>query len=124
MKKQIFVLGLLSCLLLGCEKVVKPVYDINITFNDDLDKSPKDGRLLLMLSTDNSDEPRFQINAGLNTQIIFGLNVDDWEPNTPITFNASTFGYPYASLKDVPPGEYHVQALLNVYETFNLSTRE
>ncbi|ADW67142.1 alpha/beta hydrolase-fold protein [Granulicella tundricola] len=27
-------------------------------------------------------------------------------------------GYPRASLKDVPPGEYTVQAVLNVYETF------
>jgi hypothetical protein len=31
------------------------------------------------------------------------------------------FGYPIRSLKDVPPGEYTVQAVLNVYETFHRS---
>ena len=28
-------------------------------------------------------------------------------------------GYPYAKLSEVPPGEYTVQAVLNVYETFH-----
>ncbi|MGI9550506.1 MAG: alpha/beta hydrolase-fold protein, partial [Aurantibacter sp.] len=37
-------------------------------------------------------------------------------------FDEEVFGFPYPSLADVPPGEYNVQALLHVYETFNLST--
>ena len=122
MKKQIFFLGILSCLIFSFEKVVKPVHDINVIFDESLSNTQLDGRLLLMLSTDDSDEPRFQINDGLNTQIIFGVNVNDWAPNTPITFDASVFGYPYSSLKEIPPGEYNVQALLNVYETFDLAT--
>ena len=75
-----------------------------------------------MLSSDDSDEPRFQINDGLNTQLIFGMNVENWAKDSVLTFDETIFGYPYESLKDVPPGEYNVQALLNVYETFNLST--
>ena len=122
MKKQIFAIVLLFGLLVSCEKVVKPVHDIKVIFDESLSDTLLDGRLLLMLSTDDSDEPRFQINDGLNTQIIFGVNVNDWAPNTPITIDASVFGYPYSSLKEIPPGEYNVQALLNVYETFDLAT--
>jgi hypothetical protein len=33
--------------------------------------------------------------------------------------DASAWGYPIRSLKDVPPGEYFVQAVLNKYETFH-----
>ncbi|SNR29897.1 Putative esterase [Maribacter sedimenticola] len=122
MKKFVIAIILLNIVFTSCEKVVKPIYNINVTLDETVSASKKDGRLLLMLSTDDSDEPRFQINDGLNTQLIFGVNVNDWEPGTPISFDASVFGYPYESLKDVPPGEYNVQALLHVYETFNLSS--
>jgi len=114
----VFTLYLTSCK----EPKIESKYAVNISFDSSQDTVFKDGRLLLMLSTDDSKEPRFQINDGLNTQLIFGMNVENWEPNTPITFNESVFGYPYQSLAEVPPGEYNVQALLNVYETFNLST--
>lgn len=122
MIKRVLGAVFLSCLMMGCEEVVKPVYSIKVSFSNKVSSAAKDGRLLLMLSTDDSDEPRFQINDGLNTQLIFGLNVDHIAPDSLITFDDSVFGYPYSSLKDVPPGEYNVQALLNVYETFELST--
>ena len=122
MKKAFFILPLLCGILFSCETAVKPSYSINVSFKEKTSSKKLDGRLLLMLSTDDTAEPRFQINDGLNTQLIFGMNVNDWEPGTPITFDETVFGYPYPSLADVPPGEYNVQALLNVYETFELST--
>jgi hypothetical protein len=79
---------------------------------------PVEGRLLLIVSTDTSAEPRFQIDAGPKTQQIFGLDVDGWRPGETRTFDASILGYPRASLRDVPAGEYRVQALLHRYETF------
>ena len=83
--------------------------------------SPKglDGRLLLVLSTDPSDEPRNQIDDTPRSQIVFGMNVDGWQPGQPITVDDSAFGYPIRSLKSVPPGDYFVQAVLNKYETFH-----
>ena len=77
-----------------------------------------DGRLLLMLSTDPSAEPRFQISDGPNTQLVFGIDVEDWTPGEQVHFGPEAFGYPIESLSDVPAGEYYVQALLHVYETF------
>jgi len=80
---------------------------------------PLDGRLLLMLSTDDSKEPRFLINDTLKTQQVFGRDVDGLKPGEDAVFDASHLGYPLQSLKDVPPGTYTVQALLHRYETFH-----
>lgn len=77
-----------------------------------------DGRLLLLLSTDDKQEPRFQISDNTNTQQVFGLDVDGWKPGEAAVFSAEPFGYPVQSLKDLPAGEYYVQALLQKYETF------
>jgi hypothetical protein len=77
-----------------------------------------DGRLLIMLSVDSSAEPRFQINDQHHTQLIFGLNVENWRGGQAWRVDGGAFGYPIESLADVPPGEYYVQALLNRYDTF------
>ncbi len=81
-------------------------------------EAPVDGRLLLMLSTDDSGEPRYQIRDGVKTQQVFGMNVENWKPGESIDFDPSALGYPVPSLGDIPAGEYHVQALLHRYETF------
>ena len=84
---------------------------------------PIDGRLLLLISTEKTGEPRFQIDAGPKTQQVFGIDVDGWRPGETKTIDAEVLGYPRASLRDVPPGEYRVQALLHRYETFTARRR-
>ena len=79
---------------------------------------PLDGRVLLMLSTDPSGEPRFQISDGVKTQQVFGVDVEGLPPGKAAVFDAAVLGYPAASLDQVPPGTYTVQALLHRYETF------
>lgn len=79
---------------------------------------PLDGRLLVLLSTDPAREPRFQIADSLSTQIVFGVDMDNWQPGRPAVVDARAFGYPVRSMRDLKPGEYHVQALLHKYETF------
>ncbi len=80
---------------------------------------PLDGRLLLLLSNDPSAEPRMQIDDTPKSQMVFGVTVDGWKPDSPLMFGDNAQGYPRASLKEVPPGEYTVQAVLNIYETFH-----
>jgi len=92
-----------------------------VIFSTGASAQPLNGRLLLLLSTDPSAEPRMQINDTPRTQMVFGVTVDGWEPNQPVTVDASAWGYPIRSLKDVPQGEYTVQAVLNKYETFHRS---
>jgi hypothetical protein len=93
----------------------------SVTFPKEVSAQPLDGRLLLLLSTDPSDEPRNQIDDTPRSQMVFGLNVDGWQPATPTVVDAAAYGYPIRRLKDVPPGEYTVQAVLNKYETFHRS---
>lgn len=90
-----------------------------ISFPDSHSTKPLDGRMLLMLSTNEEREPRFQISDGADTQLAFGIDVDGLQPGKAAVFDASVFGYPIKSLADVPAGEYSVQGLLHIYETFH-----
>ena len=101
--------------------VVLAAQSFSVTFPQGVSTPPLDGRLLLCLSTDPSDEPRNQIDDTMRSQIVFGLTVDGWQPDKPAVVDATAWGYPIRSLKDVPPGEYYVQAVLNKYETFHRS---
>jgi len=92
-----------------------------VSFPKERSAKPLDGRLLLLLSTDDSAEPRMQISPSPKTQMIFGVTVDGLASGASATVDASAAGYPRVSLKDVPPGEYTAQAVLNLYETFHRS---
>ncbi len=89
-----------------------------ITYNQKLSGKPLDGRVLLLLSKNNASEPRFQIADGPNSQMVFGKDVDGWKGGEGISFKGAEFGYPVQSLKNVPAGDYYVQAVLHKYETF------
>ena len=90
-----------------------------ISFPEASSREPLDGRLLLLVSTDAAKEPRFQINEDLNTQQVFGVDVDGLKPGQETMVDAGAFGYPLRSLSDLKPGEYWVQGLLHRYETFH-----
>jgi hypothetical protein len=92
-----------------------------ISFPEANSREPLDGRVLLLVSTDNSKEPRFQINEDLNTQQVFGVDVDALKPGQEAVVDASAFGYPLRSLSQLKPGDYWIQALLHRYETFKRS---
>ncbi len=80
---------------------------------------PFDGRLFLLLSNDGRQEPRFQISEDLNTQLVFGIDVENWLPGQPLVLDARADGYPIPRLDQVPAGIYYAQAVLHLYETFH-----
>src|SRR5271163_4206845 len=92
---------------------------ITVSFPAGVSSKPLDGRVLLLLSTDPSAEPRMQINDTPRSQIVFGATVDELAPGQAVTMTAAAAGYPIRSLNDVPPGDYFVQAVLNIYQTFH-----
>ena len=94
---------------------------ITVTFPAARSAKPLDGRLLLLLSNDPSAEPRMQIDDTPKSQMVFGKTVDGWKADEPMPMGDDAQGYPRASLKDVPPGDYTIQAVLNIYETFHRS---
>lgn len=81
-------------------------------------KSQINGRMFLMLSTDGDAEPRFQIGDGVDTQQIFGIDVEDAAAGQPVVFDASVLGFPKPSLSLVPDGTYFAQVLFHEYEIF------
>ena len=89
-----------------------------VSFPPQRSATPLDGRLLLMIAADSTNEPRFLIEDGPGTQLVFGIDVEGWAPGTPVIVDQAAFGYPMRSLAQLPPGRYVVQALLNRYETF------
>jgi hypothetical protein len=91
----------------------------SVSFPKERSARPLDGRLLLLLSTDPSAEPRLQINLSPKTQIVFGLDLDQLQPGQPAAVDDSAYGYPIRYLHDVPPGDYFVQVVLHRYETFH-----
>ena len=78
-----------------------------------------DGRVLLAISADDKREPRFQIEEQeAKSQQLFGVDVEALKPGAPAVIDASVLGYPVRSLDQLPAGDYYVQAVLNVYESF------
>jgi hypothetical protein len=115
-------IALLFCVvaLLFCAPIAF-AQSFSVRFPANLSAQPLDGRVLLVLSTDPTDEPRNQIDDSPKSQIVFGVTVDGWQPGHAQIVDSSAWGYPIRSLKDVPPGDYFVQGVLNKYETFHRS---
>ena len=92
----------------------------SLSFPKERSAAPLDGRVFVLFSTDPSAEPRNQISISYKTQIIFGVDVEQWKSGqTVVVSDANAFGYPLRRLRDLKPGEYYVQALLHRYETFH-----
>jgi hypothetical protein len=79
---------------------------------------PMDGHVVLVIADNNRQEPRQQVSEGLGTQQMFGTDVDG---GRSVVIDGSAIGYPRESFDRIPAGEYYVQAVLNVYETFHRS---
>jgi hypothetical protein len=84
---------------------------------------PLDGRVLLFITDDGKTEPKSQSDQyrASSTRPIFGVDVDAMAPGHDVMIDNTVVGWPARSLKDIPAGEYYVQALLNRYETFRRS---
>lgn len=85
-------------------------------------KAKKKATVEIILSNNDSAEPRFQINDGLNGQLVFGIDVESMQPGQEILIDETAFGFPFKSMAGIPAGTYYAQALINRYETFNLKT--
>ncbi len=96
---------LLAALLLGCVVVSAQAQNtasprFAVSFPKQQSSEAIDGRLLLLLSTDPSAEPRMQIDDTARSQMVFGMDVDGVLPDHPMTVDASAFGYPISSLRE------------------------
>ena len=125
MSKWKMVLAIPLVILVACQPTAElksdPEISFQVSFSSALTEENQDGRLLLMLSTLDDSEPRFHVDNSPDTQLIFGINVDSWEPGSKTVVDASAIGFPLRDLSEVPPGTYYAQALLNRYKDFHLA---
>lgn len=84
-----------------------------VSFPASLSAEPITGRLIVVLSRKETPEPRLTISPYGSP--IFGVDVEDLPPGISAAVDESTQGYPLARFKDLPAGDYYVQALMNVY---------
>ncbi len=94
----------------------------SVSFSRERSQAALDGRLLLIVSSDPSAEPRMQINNSPGTQMIFGTDVEGMQPGQETLVDDRAFGYPVRRLSELKPGQYYVQAVLHRYETFHLAS--
>ena len=105
----------------------RPTRKIRVAYGKDLlpeGSEALDGRLLLIIAPrGSSTEPRFSVSTdGLNTAQVFGIDVDGLKPGVEATIDSSTFGAPIHSIAELPPGQYDMQAVFHLYQTYHLST--
>jgi hypothetical protein len=77
---------------------------------------PVTGRIYVMVSRTNEREPRLQI--GRTGVPFFGRDVEALVPGETGIIDATDLGAPVASLRDIPAGDYFVQAFVNIYSEF------
>jgi hypothetical protein len=93
-----------------------------VSLSQSVSKKPVNGRVLLLISTDGKSEPRFQVNVdNPDTALIFGVDVDGFKPGDSASVDATASGFPLRNILLIPAGEYYVQSVLQVYETFHLA---
>lgn len=92
--------------------------NISVSIASELQEDVKDGRLLLIFSTNHDAEPRFGISDNVRTNQVFGMDFENYQSGESINFDTESFGYPIESLSEIPEGEYTVQAFIQKHETF------
>jgi len=77
------------------------------------------GRVFVVVSTKDKPEPRFEAGSWGDLGPFFGVDVNALAPEQIAVVDASTPGSPVRSLREIPAGDYYVQALVNIYTEFH-----
>ena len=83
-----------------------------VSFDPSIWQGTTSGRIILLMSRTE------KFNPGINGTPVFGKSADDLKPGAKVLVDETAFGYPVRSLRDMPEGDYHVQAYFNVYTVF------
>jgi hypothetical protein len=79
------------------------------------------GRLFIIIARANDPEPRLQVGGWRSKTELLGADIDGLAPGGTATLDALALGFPFRSVRELPAGDYYVQALFNVYTRFQRS---
>jgi Putative esterase len=117
----------LALIALSAPAGAQPGIAVNIAVDPGVRSEPVTGRVFLMFSRNHDTEPRLMTSytyayyfndPSVAYAPLFGKDVANLKAGQPAVIDATTLGYPFKSLSDFPPGDYSVQAVLNVYTKF------
>jgi len=94
----------------------RSTFRFEISFPASAHAEPITGRVFIMISRDNEREPRLQI--GRTGVPFFGRDVEQLKAGQAAIIDTTDLGTPIQSLAEIPPGDYYVQAMVNVYSEF------
>lgn len=117
--KHFSIFSFLLLLSWACSSRDSSPIEINIA--PSLENDLKDGRLLIIFSSDSTSEPRFGISDNVRTNQVFGMDFESYKAGDPLIFDMESFGYPIEKISDIPDGSYHVQAFIQKHESFTRS---
>src|SRR5258708_9946049 len=125
MKRLLFPVFLMFLLGLRCTSPSgnRDGAKFSISFTRELSDQAQDGRLIILLATNDKSEPRHQFNFGLKTQPAFAIDVEKMIPGQEIIIDATAFGFPIGSLREVAAGVYFIKTLIISYDRFHFTTR-
>ena len=76
------------------------------------------GRVFIIISKVENPELRLQAGSWRSRAELLGRDVQALQPGESTTMDSLAMGYPLKSVRELPAGDYYVQALLNVYTRF------
>ena len=84
-----------------------------VTVSSAIRSAPLTGRLVLVIAKSDRPEPRLIVSP--SGPAIFGVDLQQLRAGQAAVVDDSALGYPMP-LRALPPGDYFVQAVINVYE--------
>ena len=90
-----------------------------ISFPASVHAGPITGRAYVVIAKTDTPEPRLVAGRWGDSGPLFAVDVNKLAPDETALIDESTFGAPVGSLRDIPAGDYFVQAILNIYTEFH-----
>ncbi|MBN1224799.1 MAG: hypothetical protein JXB23_16245 [Candidatus Aminicenantes bacterium] len=130
MKKRtkgfVFILSFIifSVLITGgtsCSRGTSPNLRFEISLEPSLQAEAVTGRMFVLLEKSDKEKPSSLNIRSWRSSPFFGIDVENFEAGSVAVIDENVLGYPLKSLRDIPSGDYYIQALLNVYTEFHRS---
>ena len=111
----------ISASITACTR--QPTARFEVSFPASLSAQPVTGHLFISIYTKDDVEPRiaaYQSSRDFVARVpFFATDVDSLKPGESAVVDTAALGYPLAGLRDLPAGDYYVQAVMNVYTQYH-----
>ena len=94
-------------------------HSFSISFVKNVSDTPITGRVFLAISRNAQPEPRYQAGSYFKSIPFWGKDVDHLQPGKEVVIDTNDLGYPITNLRDLPAGDYYIQAIMNVYTQYH-----